>query len=135
MNIPELKVERFDDKKHYDALSSWCLDYKLAKPNLDMLPKFGIVIAKESEPLSMMFMCSSDCKAVWMDLLIGNPKADKSLRSSALDLALSEICKEAKHMGYTTILGATARPELIKRLIKNNMNLCEDKASLFMKVL
>jgi len=127
-----IKIEQFDPSKHANELSSWYSFYNMGDLDLNKLPQYGLVAYNDISLLAILFICNSDCKIVWFDLIIGNPKADKDIRSKALDAVSDEMFIKAKEKGYTTILAASAIPAMIDRLAKQ-FKTCETKASLFMK--
>lgn len=96
----------------YEEVARWwkAHDWPALEPR--MLSEAGLVV----EGLCAGWLYKTDSCIALLEWVVGNPDADKELRSEALDLLIKTAKNMAKNQGYSLMFTFTSHPALIKRM-------------------
>lgn len=111
--VNKYNVRAFTPEDH-KTVATWWTAQKWPVIPMDLLPT-GIVVEYEGAPVAMGWLYKSNSKMAYMEWLVADPLADKTVKGTCLDILVQAIISEAKKDGYTTIFTNTSHPKLIER--------------------
>lgn len=103
----------------YPILAKWWNDHDWPAIPQDALPKTGIVITNEENPIVAGFLYKTDSTMAWMEYIVADAKSDKMIRSEALDMLIDCLLFIAKENGFKTVFTSSVHPSLIARKQKH----------------
>jgi hypothetical protein len=86
---------------------------------LRSLPGTGYVVEVDSKPIAAGWVYKSDSNICKLEFIVADPKAEKQVRSEALDHLIKLACEDAKKSGFEFVWSSTAHPALISRFKKH----------------
>lgn len=111
-----LKVEMYEEHKHYNIAVQWWKEWKWDVLPPDFLPAIGSVATYEDKPVSMAWLYKTDSKWCLMEFFISDKSAKKEIRSDAIDLNIKHLLYVAKKLGFEAVHSMVQVKRLIKRL-------------------
>lgn len=100
---------------HYSHLKHWWNELETPGHDPWFLPPTGVVVEHEEELICAGFLLKTDAKVATICALVANPKVDKLVRSSAIDLMIESLLKKAVECGFGMVSAATNLKRLQQR--------------------
>jgi len=110
-----VRIERFSPEAHYGIISEWWEAHKWPVIPLPALPQIGMVVIHD-KPVCAGWLYKTDSTIGWMEWLISDRRAEKSVRGEAIDLLIDSLLERAKQEGMGIVFTSIRVPKLIKRL-------------------
>jgi hypothetical protein len=106
----ELKPIPYVAAQHFEEVERW---FKLFNETMtaDALPQTGFIVPGTAAG----FLYRTDSSVAWVESLIASKEAPKEERNQALDAIVVALCREAKKLGFKTVLGSTQLDAVVKR--------------------
>lgn len=113
-----MEISFFEYSKHYAEVAAWWSQHKWPIIPPGMLPKLGIVVAKEGQNICAGWIYRTDSTIAWLEFIVVNPKAPLKTKSKALDLLIDTLTIHAKNMGYEAVFSSLRHKGLMKKMTK-----------------
>lgn len=110
-----LEIRFLDVQRDFPRLTEFWTQYGLPAVPLACLPPTGLVVEQDDVLLCGAFLVKSDTNLASIAFVSANPKADKKVRSEALDTLLLNLASLAKTSGFPLLAAATNVPALQAR--------------------
>ncbi len=106
----ELTPIPYVPEKHFAEILRW---FELFNESMtpDALPQTGYIVPGKAAG----FLYRTDSSLAWVESLIASKEVPKEERSRALDAVVLALCREAKRLGFKTVLGSTQLEAVVKR--------------------
>lgn len=118
---------KFFEPSDYEEICSWRTGRELSSLELDLLPKFGLI----APGVGAAFLYKTDSRVASIGQLVSNPKADKKIRYTTMNLIVEMLFQKAKLDGYKVVSCATNLDKLKERFCKLGFELTDKNIDMF----
>lgn len=101
---------------HYGMISKWWKAHGMEAPKIHELPELGLI----ADDIAAGFLYKTDSSVCMIEALIANPEKPTGVRNEALDLVVTELCREAREMGFKKIYGFTRLESVLDRAVSHD---------------
>ena len=108
-------IEKYNNKKHFRALTRILLRRRAYMPDESEMPKYGFVALEGDIPVAFAFLRRVEGGAAQLDGLTSNPECEGNLRNEALDAVVMSCITKAKHLNITQLIAFTKDESTFKR--------------------
>ncbi len=106
-----MKIELYNEDKHYNMLKKWYQDHGQQMMDKDLYPKIGLVI----NDIVAGFLYQTDSKLGIVENYISDKNSTKEQREEAIIELTGELFKIAKEMGCSTLISFTSNKGLLEK--------------------
>lgn len=106
-----MKIELYNEAKHYEMLCQWYKDRDQAHIPKELLPKIGIVV----DGCVAGFLYQTDSKLCIIENYISDKNSTKEQRSQAIIELTHSLYGIAHQLGFTTVLSFTNNSGLLDK--------------------
>lgn len=116
-----IKIRPFETERDYEMLCEWWNKWPdwVAIP-IEALPELGYIAMNDTTPVVAGFLYQTDSCIAWLEYIIGNPEADKTVRHDALGLLIEAAVLEATKLNYKSVFTSVKHPKLEHCLRQHN---------------
>lgn len=116
-----MQVRKFEEQD-YEVVCAWWDSHGWPRVPFTSLPFNGYLV----DGTCAAFLYVTDSDLAIMEWIIGNPAVEKSVRGEALNNLIEFISKDAKNMGYKTIITMTKHSKLIDRFVSHGFMVTDE---------
>jgi len=109
----------FELSRDYGTFDAWWRANKTFAPHPDLLPRDGVVITVDENPMAMGFMYHTDSKVCEFRFFIVNPEVRRKERGDVINELLGSTKIWAKHYNYRVIFTDTNKRSFANKLREN----------------
>lgn len=120
-----MKVELYNEVKHYDMLKKWYADHGQAILDKNLIPKIGLIM----DGIVAGFLYQTDTKLAIIENYVSDKNSTKKQREEAIIALTQGLYEIAKQLGCTTVISFTNNKGLLEKqkdlgyeIIAQNMN-------------
>lgn len=103
-------MRKLDLQKDYPTLEKWWASHNWPAVPREALPETGLII----DDMCAGFMYKTDSCLAWIEWIVANKEAPRTLRAISLQKLVKGLQAEAKAQGFTKVFSAVKHPNLIK---------------------
>ncbi|WP_224240619.1 hypothetical protein [Hyalangium gracile] len=106
----ELTPIPYVPEQHFTEVARW---FELFNETMvpEALPQTGYIVPG----IAAGFLYRTDSSVAWVESLIAFKEAPKDVRDRALDAIVVALCRDARKLGFKTVLGSTQLEAVVKR--------------------
>ena len=109
----------------YTKLASWWSAHKWPVLPEHYLPKTGIIVESNSNPICAGFLYRTDSAFAWLEFVVADPNSDKIERRQGLDLLVAALLDEAQKQGFSAVHTSAQHPSLIDRYVSHGFTVSD----------
>jgi hypothetical protein len=95
---------------HFEQIRLW-LELRNEVITPDALPQTGFIIPGKAAG----FLYRTDSSVAWIEGLVAAPGLSREERSQAVDAVVAAVCREARKLGFKTLVGYTVLDVVVER--------------------
>lgn len=111
---------RHFEGKDFKMYESWLHARNRDCPEVEQLPKYGLISSKLNNPISAGFIANQGGGVCCLCFFASNPLEDNVVRSMSLDLLIDELIEMAKALRFKRAYLTTNKAALIRRVEKRD---------------
>lgn len=122
-------VKDYLEERDYPIISKWWEAQKFPVVPMHLLPVTGYI----ANECAAGFLYLTNSPISWIEWVVGDPKAEKQLRSESLDELISYMIEKARFIGTREIFTSAVSFPFIQRLKKHGFREGDVKTSHFFR--
>jgi hypothetical protein len=107
---------RFYNDSDYETICDWWESWGWNPFPKEFLPKTGVVIEYQGQPICAGFVYKTDSLVAWGENYILNKDCPKEARSGCIPRLIDEMCEQAIKMGASVLMSSVENKSLIRKL-------------------
>lgn len=112
--MPEApKPVLYEPALHFSQVLAWFQEYDEAVTQ-DELPQLGYIVPGKAAG----FLYRTDSSLCWIESLVASKQLSKEERSEALDAIVMALARDARRLGFKTMMGLTQLEAVVQRALR-----------------